>query len=82
MSSSRGPLLLRTWHQCLRFPRANERPDQFERFVREVVPAADVKMIISEVGVTTNWSAAYTPDSEPQDAVVKVQLTGDRASTA
>jgi len=62
----------------LRIERTNERLDAFERFLKEVIPPEEVKMIVSEVGVTPNWSAAYTPNSGPQDAVVKVQFTDHR----
>ena len=34
----------------------------------------DLELIISEIGVTSDWSAAYTPNAGPMDAVVKVQL--------
>jgi multidrug efflux pump subunit AcrB len=34
--------------------------------------------IISEIGVTPDWSAAYTQNSGPMDAVIKVQLTHER----
>jgi multidrug efflux pump subunit AcrB len=59
--------------------RTNEYLDRFEQFVREEIPASDLKMIVTEVGVTTNWSAAYTPNSGPQDGVIKVQLADERA---
>src|SRR5262245_39802528 len=62
--------------------KTNEYLDRFETFVRDVIPERDRKMIVSEVGTTTNWSAAYTPNSGPQDAVVKVQLTDDRSRTS
>ncbi|HJT36685.1 MAG TPA: efflux RND transporter permease subunit [Pirellulales bacterium] len=42
----------------------------------------DVEIVISEIGVTPDWSAAYTPNSGPMDAVVKVQLKEDRVRTA
>jgi multidrug efflux pump subunit AcrB len=38
-------------------------------------------MIVSEVGVANNWSAAYTPNSGPQDAVIKIQLTDTRTQS-
>ncbi len=38
----------------------------------------DLQLIISELGVTPDWSAAYTPNSGPMDAVVKVQLKPER----
>jgi multidrug efflux pump subunit AcrB len=62
--------------------KTSEKVARFEQFIREVIPPADVRMIVSELGVTTNWSAAYTPNSGPQDAVVKVQLSDRRAKTA
>ena len=62
--------------------RTNERLDKFEHFLQEVIPPEDVRMIVSEVGVANNWSAAYTPNSGPQDAVIKVQLTDARALSA
>lgn len=62
----------------LRIERTNERLDSFEKFIRDNIPANEIKMIVSEVGVTANWSAAYTANSGPQDAVVKLQLTDER----
>lgn len=62
--------------------KTNERLERFERFVREVIPPAEIRMIVSEVGVANNWSAAYTPNSGPQDAVVKIQLTDTRSRTS
>jgi multidrug efflux pump subunit AcrB len=43
---------------------------------------ADAELVISELGVTADWSAAFTPNSGPMDAVVKVQLTPERSKTA
>ena len=39
-------------------------------------PEEDLQTIISEIGVVADWSAAYTPNAGPMDAVVKVQLDG------
>jgi multidrug efflux pump subunit AcrB len=61
--------------------RTNEFLDRFEQFLRDEIPASDLKMLITEIGTTTNWSAAYTPNSGPQDAAVKVQLTDVRSRT-
>src|SRR5262249_23381061 len=59
-----------------------ERLDKFEHFLRELIAPRDLRMIVTEVGVVTNWSAAYTPNSGPQDAAVKVQLTDTRSKTS
>ena len=42
----------------------------------------DLELVISELGVVADWSAAYTPNSGPMDAVVKVQLHNDRRHSA
>ncbi len=62
--------------------KTNERLAKFEGFLQEMIPADDVRMIVSEVGVANNWSAAYTPNSGPQDAVIKIQLTDTRLLTS
>src|SRR5262249_33095528 len=55
---------------------------QVEEFIRQNVPPHDLQLFISELGVTPDWSAAYTPNAGPMDAVVKVQLTEHRGHTA
>jgi multidrug efflux pump subunit AcrB len=42
----------------------------------------DLDTVISEIGVVADWSAAYTPNSGPMDAVVKVQLKAERERSA
>jgi multidrug efflux pump subunit AcrB len=42
----------------------------------------DLQLFISELGVTPDWSAAYTPNAGPMDAVIKVQLTAERKHSA
>lgn len=53
-----------------------------EDFIRESIPSGDLGMIISELGVVPDWSAAYTPNTGPQDAVIKIQLTDHRSASA
>lgn len=52
-----------------------------ERFVQDTI-GSDLQIVISELGVTADWSAAYTPNSGPMDAVVKVQLEPERNHSA
>lgn len=59
----------------------HDRVAAVEAVVHEVIPQ-DVQTVISEIGVTPDWSAAYTPNSGPMDAVVKVQLHEERAHSA
>ncbi len=42
----------------------------------------DLEMVISELGVTPDWSAAYTPNAGPMDAIVKVQMKKERSRSA
>ncbi|MBS0208361.1 MAG: efflux RND transporter permease subunit [Planctomycetes bacterium] len=49
-----------------------------EDFVRKNIDEHDLQLIVSELGVTSDWSAAYTPNAGPMDAVVKVQLSEHR----
>ena len=42
----------------------------------------DLDLVVSEIGVTPDWSAAYTQNSGPMDAILKVQLKADRQRTA
>jgi multidrug efflux pump subunit AcrB len=42
----------------------------------------DLELVISEIGLTADWSAAFTPNAGPMDAVLKVQLTPERARSA
>ncbi|MBY0229908.1 MAG: efflux RND transporter permease subunit, partial [Gemmataceae bacterium] len=58
-----------------------ERVASVEEFIRDVV-GDDLDLIISETGVTPDWSAAYTPNAGPMDAVIKVQLNAHHHHTA
>ena len=42
----------------------------------------DLEILISEIGVVADWSAAYTPNAGPMDSVVKVQLYPERTHSA
>jgi multidrug efflux pump subunit AcrB len=55
---------------------------QIEGVIRQMIPKHDLDLFISELGVTPDWSAAYTPNAGPMDAVIKVQLTEHRRYTA
>jgi hydrophobic/amphiphilic exporter-1 (mainly G- bacteria), HAE1 family len=45
-----------------------------EAIVRQVVPPSDLGMIVSNIGITTDFSAIYTPNSAPHTAFVQVSL--------
>jgi CzcA family heavy metal efflux pump len=67
MVKVRGPTGLRVEH-------TEKLVAEVEKTIQEVVPEADRKMIISNMGVLLDWPAAYTPNSGPQDAFILVQL--------
>ena len=52
-----------------------------ENFLKEKL-GDYLDVTVSELGVTPDWSAAYTPNAGPMDAVVKVQLTEEREHSA
>jgi len=58
-----------------------KRVAEVEAFVKEKI-GKDLEIIISEIGVVADWSAAYTPNSGPMDTVLKVQLAHDRQFSA
>jgi multidrug efflux pump subunit AcrB len=55
---------------------------QVEQIVRDVVPTNDLKIIVSNIGVTPGFSSIYTPNSGPHTAFVQVGLNaGHRLSS-
>jgi multidrug efflux pump subunit AcrB len=65
-----------------RIEKTEEIIAQVEDFVRENIDEHDLELYLSEIGVTPDWSAAYTPNAGPMDAVVKVQLKPHREKTS
>src|SRR5207244_2659326 len=60
-------------------PRVEETERQvaeIEKLVREVVPREDLGLILANVGISSRWSAIYTPNNGPHAAFVRVQLRG------
>jgi multidrug efflux pump subunit AcrB len=53
-----------------------------ERFLEEKIPATDREMIVSEIGLDPDWSAAYSDNSGQQDTVIRVQLSEKRRFSA
>jgi HAE1 family hydrophobic/amphiphilic exporter-1 len=47
---------------------------QVEDVVRAVVPADELQIIVSNIGITTDFSAIYTPNSASHTAFVQVSL--------
>jgi multidrug efflux pump subunit AcrB len=64
-----------------RIEETEKRIAKVEGFVRKTI-GEDLQIIISELGVVADLSAAYTPNAGPMDAVIKVQLTHEREHSA
>ena len=47
---------------------------QVEDIIHEVVPPHELQIIVSNIGITTDFSAIYTPNSAPHTAFVQVSL--------
>jgi multidrug efflux pump subunit AcrB len=61
-----------------RIERTEELVARVEDFLRERIPAGELAMLVSNIGVLLDWPAAYTPNSGPMDAFVLVQLAPER----
>ena len=47
---------------------------QVEQIIRQVVPPNELQIIVSNIGITTDFSAMYTPNSASHTAFVQVSL--------
>jgi multidrug efflux pump subunit AcrB len=47
---------------------------QIDALVREVVPPEDLRLTLANIGISSRWSAIYTPNNGPHAAFLKVQL--------
>jgi len=65
-----------------RIEKTEEKIAEVEGFLKKTIPEHDLELYISEIGVNADWSAAYTPNSGPMDAVVRVQLKEHRSRSA
>jgi hydrophobic/amphiphilic exporter-1 (mainly G- bacteria), HAE1 family len=51
--------------------------ERVENLVRKIVPARDLRILVSNLGVTPGFSSIYTPNSGPHTAFVLVGLQPD-----
>lgn len=52
---------------------------EVEQVVRDIVPARELKIIVSNIGTTPGFSSMYTSNSGPHTAFVQVGLADDHA---
>ena len=61
--------------------RTEKMVQQVEDYLHQQIPD-DLELLVSELGVTSDWSAAYTPNAGTMDVVMKVQLSAERQQSA
>jgi multidrug efflux pump subunit AcrB len=66
----------------LRIEETEKRIKAVEDYLRKKIKPEDLQLVLSEIGVTSDWSAAYTLNAGPMDAVVKIQLSAERSKSA
>lgn len=55
-----------------------KRVAHIEELIRKTIPQDHLRLIVSEIGLTTDWSAAYTENCGQMDAIIRIQLTEGR----
>lgn len=65
-----------------RLDATEDRIAEVEKFIAEQIPADERTMIISEMGLNPDWSAAYTQNAGQQDTIIRIQLTEKRRFSA
>jgi multidrug efflux pump subunit AcrB len=66
----------------LRLNATEKRLAEFELFIKDIIPPREMEMVVSELGLDPDWSAAYTANSGEQDVIVRIQLKEDRTKSA
>lgn len=66
----------------LRLDATERRIVDVERAIAEVIPPHELEMVVSEIGLNNDWSAAYSPNAGQQDTVIRLQLTAERTRSA
>ncbi len=61
----------------LRLELTDKLVGKVEQIVRDVVPARDLKIVVSNIGVTPGFSSIYTPNAGPHTAFVQVGLQAE-----
>jgi multidrug efflux pump subunit AcrB len=51
-----------------------EQVHRIEQMVRDIVPAEDLELTLANIGLSSRWSAIYTPNNGPHAAFLRVQL--------
>jgi multidrug efflux pump subunit AcrB len=65
-----------------RLDAAERRVVELEQYLEAHIPPTERAMIVSEIGLNPDWSAAYTQNAGQMDAVIRLQLTPERTKSA
>lgn len=65
-----------------RLDATERRVAELERFLEANIPPGERDMIVSELGLDPDWSAAYTANAGQQDSIIRLQLTEHRSLTS
>lgn len=66
----------------LRLDATERRIVDVEKAIAEAIPPHELKMVVAEIGLNNDWSAAYSQNAGQQDAVIRLQLTPERTKSA
>ncbi len=66
----------------LRLDATERRIVDVERLIAEVIPPHELEMVVSEIGLNNDWSAAYSLNAGQQDTVIRLQLSAERTRSA
>lgn len=66
----------------LRLDATERRIVDVEKAIAQVIPPHELQMVISEIGLNNDWSAAYSSNAGQQDTVIRLQLTPERTHSA
>ncbi len=66
----------------LRLDATERRIVDVEKAIVETVPPHELEMVVSEIGLNNDWSAAYSQNAGQQDTVIRLQLTPERTKSA
>lgn len=66
----------------MRLDATERRIVDVEAAIAEAIPPHELQMVVSEIGLNNDWSAAYSQNAGQQDTVIRLQLTPERTKSA
>lgn len=66
----------------LRLDATERRIIDVEKAIAETIPPHELQMVVSEIGLNNDWSAAYSQNAGQQDTVIRLQLAEERSKSA